>query len=204
MGIRVNEGYGLTETCNTVTLNNLRKLLPGSVGPPMWNVECKLADDGELLFRGENIIDEYWNNPRATEEAFDEEGFFRTGDIGEVLADGYIKIVDRKKSIMVLDTGKNVPRAKVENGFSTSKVIEQICAIGDDRKYVSALIVPNYAYFIQYFKEQNIPFDESKVVYEGEGAERIVVSVGKDFIKIPQLIEAVEADIRAHNQDLED
>lgn len=203
MGIRVCEGYGLTETSNTVTLNNLRRLLPGSIGPAMWNVECKMAEDGELLFRGENIIQEYWNNPGATAEAFDEDGFFHTGDIGVFLADNYIKIVDRKKSIMVLDTGKNVPRAKVENGFSTSKYIEQICAIGDDRKYVAALIVPNFEYFIEYFKEQNIPFDESQVVYEGEGAEKIVVSVGEDFVKIPQLVELIDADIQAHNQNLE-
>ncbi|MEA1961261.1 MAG: AMP-binding protein, partial [Bacillota bacterium] len=203
MGIRVNEGYGLTETSNTVTLNNLKHLLPGSIGQTMWNVECKLAEDGELLFRGENIIQEYWNNPGATAEAFDEDGFFHTGDIGVILPDNYIKIVDRKKSIMVLDTGKNVPRAKVENGFSTSKYIEQICAIGDEKKYVTALVVPSYAYFVEYFKENNIPFDESQVVYEGEGAERIIVSVGEDFVKIPQMAELIDYDIQAHNQNLE-
>lgn len=203
MGIRVNEGYGLTETSNTVTLNNLKHLLPGSVGQVMWNVECKLADDGELLFRGENIIQEYWNNPGATNEVFDEDGFFHTGDIGVILPDNYIKIVDRKKAIMCLDTGKNVPRAKVENGFSTSKHIEQICAVADERKFVSALIVPSYAFFIDYFKKNNISFDESEIVYEGEGAEQIIVSVGEDFINIPELKELVDIDIQEHNKNLE-
>lgn len=95
IGLRIIEGYGLTETCNTINLNRINKILPGSVGPLAVGVEGRIAEDGEWLVRGDNIIKEYWNNPEATQEAFTSDGFFKTGDIVQEQADGYIKIVDR-------------------------------------------------------------------------------------------------------------
>ncbi|MGE5397413.1 MAG: AMP-dependent synthetase/ligase [Chitinophagales bacterium] len=204
MGIRIIEGYGLTETCNTVNLNRLSKILPGSVGPLTPGVEGKIADDGEWLVRGDNIFGEYWNNPAATKEAFTPDGFFKTGDIVEELADGYIKIVDRKKGIIVLDTGKNVPLAKVENLFSVSKWLDQICALGDDRKYVSALVVPNFDAFILYYKTNGIPFDESALGYVGEGMERTCVNVGPDFMATEQFKTLIDEEIKKANENLED
>ncbi|MDD3894714.1 MAG: long-chain fatty acid--CoA ligase [Syntrophomonadaceae bacterium] len=204
MGIRIIEGYGLTETCNTINLNRLNKILPGSVGPVAHGVEGRIAEDGEWLVRGDNIIREYWNNPEATKEAFTEDGFFKTGDIVEMVADGYIKIVDRKKGIIVLDTGKNVPAAKVENLFSLDKWVDQVLAIGDNQKYIGALVVPSFDAFIAYFKSAEIPFDESQVEFMGEGAERVCVKVGDDFIANQRLKELVKEAIDEANTQLEE
>lgn len=204
MGIRIIEGYGLTETCNTINLNLLHKILPGSVGPVTAGVEGRIAEDGEWLVRGDNIIREYWNNPEATQEAFTEDGFFKTGDIVEMLADGYIKIVDRKKGIIVLDTGKNVPAAKVENLFSLSKWVDQVLAVGDNQKYIGALVVPSFDAFVAYFKQAGIAFDEEALEYIGEGAERVCVKAGHDFIAIPRLKELVREAIDEANQELEE
>ncbi|MGE5372862.1 MAG: AMP-dependent synthetase/ligase [Solirubrobacterales bacterium] len=204
MGIRIIEGYGLTETCNTVNLNRIHKILPGSVGPLADGVEGRIAEDGEWLVRGDNIIKEYWNNPAATKEAFTEDGFFKTGDVVEMLADGYIKIVDRKKAMLVLDTGKNVPAAKIENQFSISKWVDQVCAVGSDRKCVTALVVPNFESFVAYFRKEGIPFDETALEYVGEGMDRLLIRVGKDFIEQPALKKLVDDEIRAVNATLEE
>ncbi len=203
MGIRINEGYGLTETCNSVIYNDLRSIKPGSIGKVAAGVEARIAEDGELLVRGNNIFLKYINRPDETKEAFTEDGFFKTGDIVEVDEAGYYRIVDRKKAIMVLNTGKKVPRAKVESPYSTSRYIEQIFVVGDDRKYLGALIVPKFALFIQQFKEKGIEFDESKVIYQGEGTDRVCVQVGDDFIKQPLLQELIEAEIAEKNRFLE-
>lgn len=204
MGIRIIEGYGLTETCNTINLNRLHQILPGSVGPLCPGVEGRIAEDGEWLVRGDNIVREYWNNPEATREAFTPDGFFKTGDIVEMLADGYIKIVDRKKGIIVLDTGKNVPLAKIENLFSLSKYVDQLCTYGDNCKYVSALVVPNFDAFIGYFKANQIPFDESALEYIGEEIERTCIKVGNDFIARQELQEMIAEEIRQANEKLEE
>lgn len=203
MGIRINEGYGLTETCNSVIYNDLKSIKPGSIGKVAAGVEAKIAEDGELLVRGNNIFLKYINRPEDTKEAFTEDGFFKTGDIVEKDAGGFYRIVDRKKAIMVLDTGKNVPRAKIENPYATSRYIEQIFAIGDDRKYVTALIVPKFALFIKYFQDKGISFDELKIVYQGEGADRICIEVGEDFIKHPVLQELIAEEIAEKNNLLE-
>lgn len=204
MGVRIIEGYGLTETCNTTNLNRINRVLPGSIGPLAVSVEGRIAEDGEWLVRGDNVIKEYWNNPEATREAFTEDGFFKTGDIVQELANGYIKIIDRKKAILVLDTGKNVPAAKVENQFSLSKYVDQVCAIGDDRPFLGALVVPNFDAFVAYFKQNGIAYDESAVQYVGEGTERICVKVGPDFVANDQLKAMVDAEIQAVNKNLED
>jgi long-chain acyl-CoA synthetase len=204
MGIRIIEGYGLTETCNTVNLNRINKILPGSVGPLADSVEGRIAQDGEWLVRGDNIIKEYWNNPEATREAFTPDGFFKTGDIVQEMANGYIKIVDRKKAILVLDTGKNVPAAKVENQFTLSKFVDQVCAVGDDRPFLGALVVPNFDAFIAYFKQNGIAYDEAAAHYAGEGIERICVQVGPDFVANDRLRAMVDEEIQAANQNLED
>lgn len=203
MGIRINEGYGLTETCNSVIYNDLRSIKPGSVGKVAAGVEAKIAEDGELLVRGNNIFLKYINRPDDTKEAFTEDGYFKTGDIVEVDEAGFYRIVDRKKAIMVLDTGKKVPRAKVESPYSTSRYIEQIFVVGDDRKYLTALVVPKFALFINSFNEKGIEFDESKVIYQGEGTDRVCVQVGNDFIEQPLLKELIEAEIAEKNRFLE-
>ena len=204
MGIRICEGYGATETCNTININLVNKILPGSVGPVAPGVEGKIAEDGEWLVKGENIFKGYWNNPEATNDAFTPDGFYKTGDIVVMLADGYLKIVDRKKGLMVLDTGKNVPSAKIEAKFSLSRFIEIVMPVGDNRKYVSALVVPNFDAFIRHFDDQGIVYDRDALVFSDADGTRICTRVGQDFIDKPELKTIIDADIQKVNAELEE
>lgn len=208
MGVRVCEGYGLTETMNAVNFSNLKAVLPGSMGPTNYYAEEKIAEDGELLVRGPMLFQGYFNNPQATAEAFDEDGFFHTGDIATTVYNSklgvdYYKIIDRKKSIMVLDTGKNVPRAKVEGAFSTAHYVEQICAVADGRKFVGAVVVPKFESVIPVLKAQGVNFDESQITYFGEGAARVIVQVGDDIAGSPELRALIDQDMAEANQGLE-
>ena len=204
MGVRIYEGYGATETCNTINLNLPHKVLPGYVGPVCNGVEGRIASDGEWQVRGNNKFTHYWNNPEATNETFTEDGFYKTGDIVQMGPDGYIKIVDRIKGIMVLDTGKNVPSAKIESLFSVSRYVDIVFPIADDKPYVGALVVPKYDVFIELFKKEGIPYDQSKLVFFEEGATRTCVAVGDDFIQNELLRKLVDEDIQQANKELEE
>jgi long-chain acyl-CoA synthetase len=204
MGIRIYEGYGSTETCNTITINRVNKILPGSVGPVAPGVEGRIAEDGEWQVKGENIFKGYWNNPEATGDAFTEDGFFKTGDIVTVHADGYLRIVDRKKGLMVLDTGKNVPSAKIESKFSLSRWIDVVMPVGDNRKFVTALVVPNFDAFIRHFEEQGIAYDRNALTFTEQDGARVCTSVGSDFADKPELRELIDADIKKVNTELEE
>ena len=204
MGVRIFEGYGLTETMNAINFSVARAILPGSMGPEHFFHEVKLADDGEIIVRGGNVFQGYFNNPEATAEAFDDEGFFHTGDIGTIVHNSklgldYYKIIDRKKSIMVLDTGKNVPRSKVEGRFSVAHYIEEVCAVADERKFVTAIIVPKFDHIINTLAEKGIHFDESQMVQ----MEGITVKVGDDFVNHPEVKKLIDMDVAEANKGLE-
>jgi len=203
MGVRIIEGYGATETWNTINLNWDNKVLPGSVGPVCIGVEGRIAEDGEWQVRGENIFSGYWNNPQATAEAFTADGFYKTGDIVEEMSDGYIRIVDRKKGLMVLDTGKNVASNKIESKFSLYKWVDTAVPIGSERKFVSALIIPNLDAFVELFDKEKIPYNKDKVIRVTDPMP-MVAEVGDDFIENPRLKSLVDADIQAVNMELEE
>jgi long-chain acyl-CoA synthetase len=143
-GVEILEGYGLTETSPVISANlpNQRKI--GTVGKIIDGVEVKIASDGEILARGPNIMKGYWNNPEATAQAIDSEGWFHTGDIGEIDKDGFLKITDRKKDIIINAYGKNIAPQPLEALLKSSPYIGTPVLIGDKRKYVAALIVPNF------------------------------------------------------------
>jgi long-chain acyl-CoA synthetase len=199
MGIRVIEGYGLIETCNTITLNPLHRILPGSMGPLASGMESRLADDGELLVRGSNVIKEYWNNHELIDEAMTSDGFFRTGDIVQELADGYLKIIDRKKGLLILNSGEKVPTAKLESAFFLNQYIDQICVVGDDRSFVAALVVPRFNLFLEKFRREDINFDENALQHYGE----MCIKVGPDFIANQMLTTIVDQEIARINSTLE-
>tara|TARA_B100000579_G_scaffold97950_1_gene77691 strand:- start:19 stop:1815 length:1797 start_codon:yes stop_codon:yes gene_type:complete len=144
IGLTILEGYGLTETSPVLTSNTPENIRFGSVGTKINNVEIKIAEDGEILAKGPNIMLGYYNNSEATKSVFNKDGWFKTGDIGEFDKDGHLKITDRKKSLIVTSAGKNIAPAPLENALTTSKYIDQALVLGDQRNFISALLVPNY------------------------------------------------------------
>ncbi len=158
IGINVIEGYGLTESSPVIAVNPLDDFRFGTVGKPIPGVEVRIAEDGEILVRGPNIMQGYWNNKEATAEVLDREGWLHTGDIGMFDQDGYLHITDRKKHLFISSGGKNIAPAPIENLFLTSKYIEQFVLVGDRRMYCSALIVPDFDALKEYASAHGIKY----------------------------------------------
>ena len=144
-GIAVWEGYGLTETSPVIALNTPVSQRMGSVGRPISNVELKFAADGELLVRGPAVFSGYWHKPAANAECFDEEGWFRTGDIAHLDEAGFLFITDRKKELLKTSGGKLVAPQPIENKLKNSRLVSQAALVGDKHKFICALISPNFA-----------------------------------------------------------
>lgn len=141
-GIEIHEGYGLTETSPVLTVNQPGRVLYGTVGQALFNVRLKIAHDGEILAQGPNVMQGYWKRPEETREALSE-GWFHTGDIGSLTSDGVLTITDRKKYLIVLSTGKKVAPSAVEQRLILSPYIDQAVVLGDQRKYITALVYLN-------------------------------------------------------------
>ncbi len=137
-GILIIEGYGLTETAPTLTLNRPDKFRFDTVGLPLPSVELKLAEDGEILAKGPNVFNGYFKDESATREAFTEDGWFKTGDVGQWTEDGFLKIVDRKKDILVTAGGKNVPPVNIEMSFADDPAFAHVVVYGDGKKFLVA------------------------------------------------------------------
>ena len=142
-GIPIFEGYGLTETSPVIAVNHPRAHRIGTVGQPLDNVELRIAADGEICVKGPSIMQGYYNLPEQTRDAFTEDGYFMTGDIGHLDESGFLRITDRKKDLLKTSGGKYVAPQPIENALKASSLISQAVVIGDRRKFCSALIVPN-------------------------------------------------------------
>ncbi len=202
MGLPILEGYGLTEAAPVVSTNPPEDIRAGTLGPPVYGVETELDTEavtedqrakaegeiGELLIKGENVTEGYWNQPEATEGAFTEDGWFRTGDIIERTEDGYLVYHDRLKEILVLDTGKNVAPGPIENEFATSNRVDQVMVIGDDEKFVSALCVPDFEGVERWADRNDVDLpDDRAAICENEEVQRWVaeeiIEINERFAK---------------------
>jgi len=157
-GIPIVEAYGLTETSPGITSNRYQKgeYYIGTVGPTLPDVEIKLAENGEILCRGPNVTKGYYKRPDSTKEAIDEEGWFHTGDIGELIDGRFLKITDRVKEIFKTSGGKFVAPQPIENKMKESLFIEQIAVIGENRNFAAALIIPNFEFIKGWAKKKGL------------------------------------------------
>jgi len=171
-GILILEGYGLTETSPVLTVNPPNAPRFGSVGKPIPGVEIKIAEDGEILARGPNIMLGYYKKPEATAAAIDPDGWFHTGDVGHIDADGYLYITDRKKDIIVLANGKNVAPQPIENMLKQSDLIQEAVVYGDGMSAPVALIVPNIDALRAFAKQQGIEATDDDALLNHDAVQK--------------------------------
>ncbi|HUP63377.1 MAG TPA: long-chain fatty acid--CoA ligase [Thermoanaerobaculia bacterium] len=188
-GVEILEGYGLTETSPVIAVNRPDKRRLGTVGPIISGIEVKIAADGEILTRGPHVMRGYWNNPEATAQAIDPDGWFHTGDIGEIDKDGFLKITDRKKDIIINAYGKNIAPQPLEALLKSSPYIGTPVLLGDRRKYLSALIVPNFEKLERDAQALGIPFSTRE---ELVGNDRVKAMIQDEIDRFNQNLDRQE------------
>mgnify|MGYP000451125362 FL=1 len=204
MGIPIVEGYGLTETAPVLSVNPPEEIRPGTMGPPVTEVDARVDEPavgegqfpeaegpvGELEVTGPNVTDGYWNMPTETDAAFTEDGYFLTGDIVEITPDGYLRYKDRLKQLIVLSTGKNVAPEPIEDRFATSDRIDQVMVVGDDRKFIGAVVVPDFEAIRRWADREGVdlPADDEAVCRD----ERVREWVGEAVEEVNADLERVE------------
>jgi len=179
IGIRIHEGYGLTETSPVIAINNPRQHRLGTVGRVLSNLECRIAADGEILVRGPSVFKGYWNKPEETSNVFDE-GWFKTGDIGHLDDDGFLTITDRKKDLQKTSGGKFVTPQPIELALTSSAMVAYAAVFADGRKFVSAVIAPEFSALEEWARAQELGYGNRQqlvahptvqALYEGIVAE---------------------------------
>jgi long-chain acyl-CoA synthetase len=175
LGVPVVEGYGLTETASSATVNEPGDFRIGTVGRPVEGAEIRLADDGEILIRSDSVFAGYYKEPEATAAALTDGGWLRTGDVGEIDADGFLRITDRKKDLIITAGGKNVAPQNLENALKTSRFVSQALVVGDRRPFVAALVT----------------LDDAEVASSGKSPQELVQAlvddVNRDRTRVEQI-----------------
>ncbi len=189
-GMPVFEGYGLTETSPVIAVNYWKpgKIRIGTVGPILEGTEVKIADDGEILCKGENVMLGYYKNPEMTKEVIDEEGWFHTGDIGQ-LEDDFLRITDRKKEIFKMSNGKYIAPQPIENLFKQSQFISQLMVVGENEKFASAIISPNFEALKDWAKKNKITYNDAKELIENS---EIIEAISKEIKKLNEKLAGFE------------
>jgi len=190
-GLEVYEGYGLTETSPVISVANqtTKEVMVGSAGLIIDGVEVKIAEDGEILARGPNVMMGYYKDPEMTKKVIDPDGFFHTGDIGEIAKGNWLKITDRKKEIFKLSSGKYIAPQAIENKFKESFFIEQLMVIGFCQKFASAIIHPNLPYLKEWAEEHGMTFSSNEEMIRDK---RVIDQVQKEVNKLNAQLGQVE------------
>ena len=157
IGIRIHEGYGLTETSPVIAVNTPRAHKIGTVGKPLPNLEVRIADDGEVLVRGPSVFKQYWNKPTETQEAF-VDGWFKTGDIGNLDAEGFLSITDRKKDLIKTSGGKFIAPQPIENSLKHNALVAEAVVLGEKHKFPAVLISPNFPLLEDWARDHAVTF----------------------------------------------
>jgi long-chain acyl-CoA synthetase len=184
-GLKILQGYGLTETSPSVSCNTESRNRVGTVGPVMDNVEVKIDDDGEILIKGDTVMKGYYNRPEANEEAFTSDGWFRTGDIGHIDPDGFLVITDRKKDLIKTSGGKYIAPQRVESLLKSSRFVSQVVVVGNARKFASALIYPNMDLVKSYAEMKGIAYRDET-----------------ELLKNPRIIDLMERQVEKYTAEL--
>jgi long-chain acyl-CoA synthetase len=189
--LKILEGYGLTETSPVITVNLLNLIKPGTVGPVIPNVEVKIAEDGEILCKGPNVMIGYYNRENETKEVLEKNGWFHTGDIGHLDQDNCLVITDRKKELIVTSGGKNVAPAPIENSLKAIKYVSQAVLIGDKRKFISAIIVPDFEALKKWADRNSVVFSSDAELLKHEKIldlyQQKIDGVNKDLARYEQV-----------------
>jgi len=185
LGILILEGYGLTETSAPTNVNRPDWAKFGTVGPPLPGVQIKLDKDGEILVKGGNVFKGYYRDPELSRQVFTEDGWFRTGDVGEIDADGFLRITDRKKDILITAGGKNIAPQNIENMLKVSRWISEAMVFGDRRKYLVVLLTLNEPEIKAYAQAEGLQSDSME-----------------DLVKEPKIQELIREEIEEKNKDL--
>jgi len=180
IGIRIHEGYGLTETSPVIAVNtpNAHKL--GTVGRPLGNVEVRIAEDGEILVRGSSVFKGYWNKPEETQNAF-VDGWFKTGDIGSIDADGFLSITDRKKDLIKTSGGKFIAPQPIENSLKHNALIAEAVVLGDKRKFPAVLISPYFPLLEDWARANNVPFNSRQDLVTHSRVQALYKGIAEDL-----------------------
>jgi long-chain acyl-CoA synthetase len=157
VGIRIHEGYGLTETSPVIAVNTPVNHRIGSVGKILPNIEVRIAEDGEILVRGPSIFKGYWNRPEETQNAF-QDGWFKTGDIGHIDADGYLSVTDRKKELIKTSGGKFIAPQPIENSLKLNPLVGTAAIIGDKHKFAFVIVSPNFSMLEDWARTNDVAF----------------------------------------------
>jgi long-chain acyl-CoA synthetase len=190
IGIRICEGYGLTETSPVIAVNNPAAHRIGSVGKPLGNVQVKIAEDGEILVRGPSVFQGYWNKPEETRDAF-ADGWFKTGDIGKLDEDGFLYVTDRKKDLLKTSGGKFIAPQPIENSLKHNPMIAEAVVVGDKRKFPAVLVLPNFAALEPWAREQGVNCSSRAEMVADPRVqacyEAIVVALNQDLAQFEKL-----------------
>jgi long-chain acyl-CoA synthetase len=180
IGIRIHEGYGLTETSPVIAVNTPKAHKLGTVGKPLSNLDVRIAGDGEILVRGPSVFSQYWNRPDETRAAFTE-GWFKTGDIGRLDADGFLSITDRKKDLIKTSGGKFIAPQPIENSLKHNALISEAVIIGDKRKFPAVLLVPYFPLLEEWARQNQLPFTSREELVANPGIQALYHGIVSDL-----------------------